>query len=358
MEEKMDPSQFGNETGTSIQHYLVKMLHKILTEVDKSSVAVIVSLIDWKEAFPRQCPKLGVEAFINMGVRPSLIPVLINFFQGRRMQVKWHGKLSEVKDLNGSGPQGSTIGLLEYLAQSNHNADIVDQDERFKFLDDLSILEVVSLLSIGISSYNIKNHVPSDVPAGNGYIDPNHLKSQNYLDSICTWTDKQKMKLNIKKSNIMIFNPTRNHKFSTRLKMNDNVLPIISQTKLLGTTITDDLKWNVNTKELVKKGNQRMLLLRKSSEFTNSVEDLKIIYKAYVRNLVEQSSVVWGSSLSDENKTDLERVQKNACRIILGNQYTDYENALNKIGLETLEERRKTPALRFGQNCVQNKKKD
>ena len=63
--------------------------------------------------------------------------------------------------------------------------------------------------------------------------------------------------------------------------MNDNVLPIISQTKLLGTTITDDLKWNVNTKELVKKGNQRMLLLRKSAEFTNSVEDLKIIYKAY-----------------------------------------------------------------------------
>ena len=108
---------------------------------------MIASLIDWKEAFPRQCPKLGVEAFINMGVRPSLIPVFINFFQGRRMQVKWHGKLSEVKDLNGSGPQGSTIGLLEYLAQSNHNADIVDQDERFKFLDDLSILEVVSSVS-------------------------------------------------------------------------------------------------------------------------------------------------------------------------------------------------------------------
>ena len=47
------------------------MLHKLLTEVDKSNVVVIASLIDWKEAFPRQCPKLGVEAFINIGVKPT-----------------------------------------------------------------------------------------------------------------------------------------------------------------------------------------------------------------------------------------------------------------------------------------------
>ena len=109
MEENLDPSQFGNQEGTSIQHYLVKMLHKIFTEVDKSNVAVIASLIDWKEAFPRQCPKLGVESFIKLGVRSSLIPVLVNFFQERKMQVKWHGKLSDVQELNGSGPQGSTF---------------------------------------------------------------------------------------------------------------------------------------------------------------------------------------------------------------------------------------------------------
>ena len=175
--------------------------------------------------------------------------------------------------LNGSGPQGSTIGLLEYLAQSNNNCDAVGEEERFKFLDDLSILEVVNLLTIGISSYNVKQHVPSDVPVDNGYIDANSLKSQQYLDAICTWTDKQKMKLNIKKSNIMIFNPTQKFKFATRLKLNDVTLPIINKTKLLGTIITDDLKWNANTDELVKKGNQRMLLLRNQVEIKMEDED-------------------------------------------------------------------------------------
>ena len=120
MKDKMDPSQYGNQKKTSIQHYLLNMLHSILSALDKNQngnkFAVIASLIDWKEAFPRQCHKLGVEAFMEMGVRTSLIPALINFFQDRRMAVKWHGQLSELKQLNGSGPQGSTIGLLEYLA--------------------------------------------------------------------------------------------------------------------------------------------------------------------------------------------------------------------------------------------------
>ena len=99
-----------------------------------------------------------------------------------------------------------------------------------------------------------------------------------------------------------------------------------------------------------------MLLLRKSAEFTKSVLDLKTIYLSYVRNLVEQSSVLWGSTLTEENKQDLERVQKNACRIILGNKYTHYEESLKIIGLETLEERRVNLALRFAKNCVNNKK--
>ena len=77
----------------------------------------------WKEAFSCQCPKLGIESFIRNGVRPALIPLLINFFQGRQMKVKWHGELSEKRDLRGGGPQGSTFGIWEYLSQSNDSAN-------------------------------------------------------------------------------------------------------------------------------------------------------------------------------------------------------------------------------------------
>jgi hypothetical protein len=86
------------------------------------------------------------------------------------MQVKWHGKLSSVKELNGGGPQGSTFGIWEYLSQSNDNANCISESERFKFVDDLSFLEIINLLSVGIASYNVRAHVPSDVLVNNQVI--------------------------------------------------------------------------------------------------------------------------------------------------------------------------------------------
>ena len=108
MEAKLDPAQFGNQKGVSIQHYLIQMLHRILSVLDNNSkgdvFAVVANMIDWNNAFPRQCPKLGVESFMKNGVRPALIPLLINYFQDRKMSVKWHGCRSIPKDIKGGGP--------------------------------------------------------------------------------------------------------------------------------------------------------------------------------------------------------------------------------------------------------------
>ena len=69
MKKNIDPSQFANQKGQSIQHYLVKMIDRILEALDRNakgeSCAVLATLVDWKQAFPRQCPKLGVESFIK-----------------------------------------------------------------------------------------------------------------------------------------------------------------------------------------------------------------------------------------------------------------------------------------------------
>ena len=144
IKEKLYPSQYANQKGVSLQHYLIKMIHVILSDTDNSQKgeanAVIASLIDWKEAFPRQCPKLGIQSFMKCGVRSSLIPVLVNYLQDRTMKVKWRGLTSSERKLNGGGPQGATFGIWEYLAQSNNSADCVDPKYRFKFVDDLTVL--------------------------------------------------------------------------------------------------------------------------------------------------------------------------------------------------------------------------
>ena len=98
MKTNIDPAQFGNENGLSTQHYLIQMIDKILRDTDSAEVtAVLATFVDWKDAFPNQCPKLGIEAFIKCGVRSSLIPVLIDYFRERSIIVKWHGTKSKQK---------------------------------------------------------------------------------------------------------------------------------------------------------------------------------------------------------------------------------------------------------------------
>ena len=41
----------------------------------------------------------------------------------------------------------------------------------------------------------------------------------------------------------MVFNYTHNYQFTTRLNLNNEILETVKETKLLGTIITDDLKW-------------------------------------------------------------------------------------------------------------------
>ena len=77
---------------------------------------------------------------------------------------------------------------------------MVNENDRFKFVDDLTTLEIVDLLSVGLTSYNFKQHVASDIPTDSYFIPPNNLISQKQINDIDSWTEKQKMLLNSEKN--------------------------------------------------------------------------------------------------------------------------------------------------------------
>lgn len=166
------------------------------------------------------------------------------------MKVKWRGTLSTIRDLPGGGPQGCNLGLLKYDSQTNENTDVILEDEKYKFVDDLSILEVINLILVASSSYNFSQHVANDVGIDPLYLLSQNLQSQGYADKICQCTDDHKMKLNEKKCKVVIFNRTRNYQFATRIKVNNAILETISETPLLVTIVTSDLSWEKNTRHL------------------------------------------------------------------------------------------------------------
>ena len=243
-----------------------------------------------------------------------------------------------------------------YLSQSNDNAECVNLEDRFKFVDDLSFLEIIYLLNVGISSYNIRAHVPSNIATHNQIISSSSFQSQSQLEAINQWTKDKKMKLNLKKTKNMVFNFSKKYQFTTNLNIMNTDIEMVKETTLLGTVITDKLTWDRNTEELTKKGFKRMQLLHAAATFTSSKKDLKDIYLTFVRSVLEQSAVVWHSSLTVKNKADLERIQKAAVMVIMGKNYTTYKNGLEDLRLDTLEKRREMLSLRFAKNCLKHEK--
>ena len=133
-------------------------------------------------------------------------------------------------------------------------------------------------------------------------------------------------------------------------------IDIVDEMKILGTTITKNLCWNKNTQNIVQKVNKRMMLIKKIQSFGASTAELVHLWNIYCRSVLEQSAVVWSSSLTEENKANLERTQKSFAKQVLKSQYKSYENSLLILNLPILEQRRSELTLKFAKDCVQNEK--
>jgi len=83
-------------------------------------------------------------------------------------------------------------------------------------------------------------------------------------------------------------------------------------------------------------------------------KDLKTIYILYFLSHLEQLYPVWHSSLTPENITDMERVQKTALNIIFQKKYCRYGNALKVLSLEILFDRRESLCLSFTKKCTRS----
>ena len=93
-------------------------------------------------------------------------------------------------------------------------------------------------------------------------------------------------------------------------------------------------------------------MLHKLNSFAVPRDDLLEIYILYIRSVLENSAVVWHSSLTLGQELELERVQKVALKIILKGEYESYNDALLKCNLSTLSERRTHMCLTFAKKCV------
>ena len=149
----------------------------------------------------------------------------------------------------------------------------------------------------------------------------------------------------------MIFNPCTSLDFMPELSVENNGLEVVDEMRLLGLIIRSDMKWLSNTENMVMKANKRLCIMRRLRYLGAQELDLVDIYTKQIRSVLELAVPVWHGGITLSEQIDLERVQRSATHIILGDDFVSYREALKSLGLETLKDRRDKLCLKFGKKA-------
>ena len=120
------------------------------------------------------------------------------------------------------------------------------------------------------------------------------------------------------------------------ITLGPDILRVVSSAKLLGVTIDDELNWKTHVSNVIKSASYRLYLLRRLKSLGLPPPELKSIFSLFILPKITYASPAWSSSLSNTQKDSLEKVQKRACKIILGSTYTSYDAALQALNMPPL----------------------
>ena len=120
----------------------------------------------------------------------------------------------------------------------------------------------------------------------------------------------------------------------------------LSTVKLLGVTITQDLKWNTHVENIVQKAAKRIYLLKQLKRADLDPKSVIRLYCSCIRSVLEYACHAFHTSSPQYLSDDIEHIQRRASRIIY--------QALSYTDLETLYERRTMLCKKLFSNIVSN----
>ena len=107
---------------------------------------------------------------------------------------------------------------------------------------------------------------------------------------------------------------------------------------------------------LTERANKKLWCLRRLKKLGAETAHLMDVYVKQIRSLLEFAVAVWHPSLTNEDRLKIERVQKSALCIILGQNYESYGSALKLLHLGTLFSRRNKLCKIFARKSLKHTK--
>jgi len=312
---KLDPDQYGGMPGLSTTHLLVDALHHWYEAAEERNITNIL-FIDYSKAYDHIDHSIVIQKLLELEVPTVIVRWVAAFLDGRQQRVKIGQKLSEWLELNGSIVQGSWIGPKVFITIL---INLVLHLRTHKFMDDTTVSESVAKQE--------------------------DSTLQEAADKIVEISDKNKMKLNAKKTKTMTISFKKKPNVLEPIVIKGSEIETVTSFKLVGLNISNNLKWDVHVDSICSKGNQRVYFIKKLKQAGLSQVELIKYFTTYIRPVLEYACPAFHNALTVELSGQIENIQKRTLKIIYPG--TSYDQALATSGLVSLETRREQLCKKF-----------
>ena len=212
-------------------------------------------MVYFSKAFNRQDHNILITKLNDMNVPAWLLRLVMAFLSNRSMVVRYKGSTSSSKPLPGGGPQGTLLGLLLFLVlindagfddQKNDTGENITRRKHFKaantihlkYVDDLTMAEAIKMKEKLVSVPVSERPLPDTFHARTGHVLPREQSTLHHqLLETQQYAKDNKMKVNNKKTKLMLFNNCKKWNFMPELRLDGHDMVLEEEMRLLGVVI-------------------------------------------------------------------------------------------------------------------------
>ena len=286
-------NQFGFRKGNSTVHALIQITEQIKQSIENGKVGCGI-FIDLRKAFDTVNHNILLQKLEHYGIRDTSLNWFRSYLTERKQYVFFNGYSSALQNITCGVPQGSVFGPLLFLIYINDLPNISKILKFYLFADDTNIY---------YESTNSKEL---------------EKVLNRELKKLYQWLCVNRLSLNIKKTNFVIFHPF-NKKVGVPITLLINKKAISEQkyVKYLGVLIDSSLTWKYHIANIAKKVSRSIGVMYKIRPFVKT-NILKNIYYSLIYSHLVYAIQVWGSAF-ETHKIKLMVLQKKAVRMITFN---------------------------------------
>ena len=326
----LSKNQYGFRNKHSTATAIVDFNEKLSSAID-SGFYTIGIFLDLAKAFDTINHEILLKKLEHYGIRGVPLKWFESYLTNRKQFVQYYNAKSKLHQINCGVPQGSILGPLLFLLYINDICSSSDKLSFTLFADDTNLFYKSKTLD---DLTNITN---------------------SELTKISLWLKTNKLSLNVKKTNYILFTNRKKIPYDlTNIKIDNNEIIRVNETKFLGIIIDSHLKWKPQIRYVASKISKNIGIISKLQYFLPK-HTLKTLYFTLIYPYLHYGNIIWASNYHN-NLRRLNLLQKKVLRIITKSGYLSHtENLFKEQKILTIQKINslETAILMYKFNCNQ-----